>query len=104
MAVGNPKAGTDGNNSPDHTSSDWDRETIQRDVDEVEPGSPTGRNVTKETSAIRHSHDLRRTASHMLTQVASRMTTRSWAEPPPPPDGGAKAWTQVAMGWLVMVR
>lgn len=33
---------------------------------------------------------------------ASRVTTRSTVELPPPPDGGIKAWTQVAMGWLVL--
>ncbi|KAF2169192.1 hypothetical protein M409DRAFT_64940 [Zasmidium cellare ATCC 36951] len=46
--------------------------------------------------------DLKRTASNVLSKVASRMTTRSIVNPPPPPDGGLKAWTQVAMGWLVI--
>ncbi|KAH9993268.1 MFS general substrate transporter [Xylariaceae sp. FL0662B] len=45
--------------------------------------------------------ELRRTTS-ILSQVASRITTRTWPEPPPPPDGGVKAWTQVATGWLVI--
>lgn len=106
MTVINHDAGANGNppyNITTTTTSDWDGEAIQRAPDEVE-NEPIGRHLTKETSAIRHSEDLRRTASHMLTQVASRMTTRSWPEPPPPPDGGVKAWTQVAMGWLVMVR
>lgn len=107
MTVINHDAGANGNPpyniTTTTTTSDWDGEAIQRAPDEVE-NEPIGRHLTKETSAIRHSEDLRRTASHMLTQVASRMTTRSWPEPPPPPDGGVKAWTQVAMGWLVMVR
>ncbi|KAF2103579.1 MFS transporter, MCP family, solute carrier family 16, member 10 [Rhizodiscina lignyota] len=30
------------------------------------------------------------------------MTTRSIVNPGPPPDGGIKAWTQVAMGWIVI--
>ncbi|KAI0475210.1 MFS general substrate transporter [Xylariaceae sp. FL0804] len=50
----------------------------------------------------RASGDLRRTASNVLSQVVSRMTTRDLPEPPPPPDGGVKAWTQVACGWLVI--
>lgn len=31
------------------------------------------------------------------------MTTRSITDPGPPPDGGIKAWTQVAMGFLVLM-
>ncbi|KAI2470742.1 MFS general substrate transporter [Annulohypoxylon bovei var. microspora] len=50
----------------------------------------------------RVSEDLRRTTSNVLAHVASRITTRTWPEPPPPPDGGSHAWTQVAMGWLVI--
>ncbi|KAI1151892.1 major facilitator superfamily domain-containing protein [Nemania diffusa] len=51
---------------------------------------------------FRASGDLRRTASNVLAQVASRISTRNLEEPPPPPDGGLKAWTQVAMGFLVL--
>lgn len=50
----------------------------------------------------RQSQDLKRTASNVLTKVASRLTTHSIVNPPPPPDGGITAWTQVAMGWLVI--
>ncbi|KAI0202107.1 major facilitator superfamily domain-containing protein [Astrocystis sublimbata] len=53
-------------------------------------------------SILRASEDLRRTASNVLTQVVSRITTRDWPEPPPPPDGGLQAWTQVAAGFLVL--
>ncbi|CAK1357027.1 putative transporter MCH4 [Cercospora beticola] len=49
-------------------------------------------------STTRASHDLRRTASNVLAKVASRLTTHSIVDPPPPPDGGLHAWTQVAMG------
>ncbi|KAF2718278.1 MFS general substrate transporter [Polychaeton citri CBS 116435] len=48
------------------------------------------------------SREIKRTASNTLSKVASRLTTRSLAEPPPPPDGGWEAWIQVAMGWLVL--
>lgn len=43
--------------------------------------------------------ELRQTASNVLTRV---LTTRSIRDPPPPPDGGFKAWLQVAMGFLII--
>ncbi|KAI1385463.1 MFS general substrate transporter [Hypoxylon trugodes] len=66
-----------------------------------EESDPTLKAESKNKCA-RASQDLRRTTSNVLSQVASRITTRTWPEPPPPPDGGANAWTQVAMGWLVI--
>lgn len=47
--------------------------------------------------------ELKRTASNALSKVTSRLTTRSIREPGPPPDGGSKAWTQVAMGFIVIM-
>ncbi len=41
--------------------------------------------------------------SRTLSRVASRLTTRHLTDPGPPPDGGVKAWTQVAMAWLVII-
>ncbi|KAI1478908.1 MFS general substrate transporter [Daldinia eschscholtzii] len=58
--------------------------------------------TTTRDSRARISVDLRRTASNVLTHAASHLTTRSWPETPPPPDGGLTAWVQVAMGWLVI--
>ncbi|RYO91731.1 hypothetical protein DL764_008244 [Monosporascus ibericus] len=78
---------------------DPDTEAIERASHEVEREGTS----TKETTDIRPSGELRRTASNVLFQVTSRMTTRSLPEPLPPPDGGVKAWTQVAMAWLVMI-
>lgn len=46
--------------------------------------------------------ELRQTASNVLDRVASRITTRSIRDPPPPPDGGFQAWLQVAMGWVII--
>ncbi|KAI3325466.1 MFS general substrate transporter [Xylariaceae sp. AK1471] len=51
---------------------------------------------------FRASGDLRRTTSTVLAQVTSRITTRTWPDPSPPPDGGLKAWTQVMMGFFVL--
>lgn len=45
---------------------------------------------------------LKKTPSNVLSKVASRLTTRSIPDPPAPPNGGLKAWTQVAMGWFVL--
>lgn len=47
--------------------------------------------------------ELKKVASNTLGRVASRLTTRDIVDPGPPPDGGFKAWVQVAMGWLVCV-
>ncbi|RYP42196.1 hypothetical protein DL767_000360 [Monosporascus sp. MG133] len=79
-------------------STDRDTEAIERASHEVEREGT----ATKEMTGIRPSGELRKTASNVLSQVASRMTTRSRPETLPPPDGGVKAWTQVAMAWLVM--
>lgn len=40
--------------------------------------------------------DARGTAANVLSHISSRLSTRGWPEPPPPPDGGVHAWTQVA--------
>ncbi|KAI1207669.1 MFS general substrate transporter [Annulohypoxylon truncatum] len=74
---------------------------------------PIRRNGTKDEDGIAQrsdtrdvrstvSEEVRRTTSNVIAHVASRITTRTWPEPPPPPDGGINAWTQVAMGWLVI--
>lgn len=57
---------------------------------------------SSEKSPPKASLELSRTASNVLERVASRITTKSIRNPPPPPDGGLKAWTQVAMAWLVL--
>ncbi|RYP59398.1 hypothetical protein DL771_010900 [Monosporascus sp. 5C6A] len=79
-------------------STDRDTEAIERASHEVERKGT----ATKEMTGMRPSGEVRRTTSNVLSRVASRMTTRSLPEPAPPPDGGVKAWTQVAMAWLVM--
>ncbi|KAI2635900.1 MFS general substrate transporter [Hypomontagnella submonticulosa] len=76
-------------------------------IDAVRPDDIGGKSENAprtETSqkCAKVSADLRRTTSNVLSTVASRITTRTWPEPPPPPDGGINAWTQVAMGWLVI--
>jgi hypothetical protein len=50
----------------------------------------------------RPSKELKRTTSNALARVSSRLTTRSLPDPGPPPDGGWKAWTQIAAGWIAI--
>lgn len=67
--------------------------------DDDDAGSAAPPSMMRRQRTARASEDLRRTASNVLSTIASRLTTRGWPEPPPPPDGGIKAWTQVACGW-----
>jgi len=71
-----------------------EKDVIDRHVPEDgEPGSlELGKQTTRDS--------VKRVASHALSRVASRLTTRDIVDPGPPPDGGLKAWTQVAMGWI----
>ncbi|GAP84976.2 putative mfs mcp solute carrier family 16 (monocarboxylic acid transporters) member 10 [Rosellinia necatrix] len=77
-----------------------DAHSIQAEKETKPPG--LGVPLNDKHSISRTSGDLKRTASNVLAQVASRVTTRAWPEPPPPPDGGLKAWTQVAMGFFAL--
>jgi hypothetical protein len=77
-----------------------------RDNDDVEIDAIRSNQIQRTESAaksIRPSTDLKRTASNVLSRVASRITTRSITNPPPPPNGGLHAWTQVACGGLVIM-
>ena len=74
-----------------------------QDLDVIEQGHSYQEKHDDSGPLDRHqSLDLKRTASNVLSKVASRITTRSIVNEPPP-DGGVKAWTQVAMCWLVVL-
>ncbi|EGP91145.1 unnamed protein product [Zymoseptoria tritici ST99CH_3D1] len=79
--------------SSDSQHDEIDVDAIQRSTSRTEPGE----------KSVRPSTDLKRTASNVLSRVASRITTRSITNPPPPPNGGLHAWTQVACGGLVIM-
>lgn len=64
--------------------------------DDDDGGSTAPPSIMRRQRTARASEDLRRTASNVLSTIASRITTRGWPEPPPPPDGGVRAWIQVA--------
>ena len=70
--------------------------------DDVESQRTDGPSSKENESPNPAPEEIRKTPSNILSRVASRLTTRSIGEPLPPPDGGLQAWTQVAMGWLVV--
>ncbi|KIX09633.1 uncharacterized protein Z518_00714 [Rhinocladiella mackenziei CBS 650.93] len=80
--------------------SSQDISEFEKDV--IEINNPKGKDegnldLSKHTSLP----ELKQVASNTLSRAASRLTTRSIVDPGPPPDGGLKAWIQVAMGWVV---
>lgn len=95
---------------PSSIASTDDNGSHSDDEDSIHTGRPsqeiqrqaTRKSRMSEKSNGRASGDLRRTASNTLNNVLSRLSTRIRDEPPPPPDGGLQAWTQVACGFLVI--
>jgi hypothetical protein len=85
----------------------------QADLDDIERASTQGghRELYEEEHESEHesekpapkaSLELKRTASKASNALDRVFTTRSIVDPGPPPDGGLKAWIQVACGWLVI--
>jgi hypothetical protein len=89
------------------TARDDDIEALERvatqedheSYEEKENENEKRPNASSRKETGKTSLELRQTASNVLTRV---LTTRSIRDPPPPPDGGFKAWLQVAMGWLII--
>ena len=78
--------------------SSQDISECEKDV--IEDHVPAGDHLGNHGLAKKTSHlDLRRTTS-TLSRIASRFSTRDLVDPGPPPDGGLKAWTQVAAGFI----
>lgn len=75
-------------------------EADQEEVEQVYPSELENGTTTNEKAVSKHSVESIRPA---LTRVASRITTHSFTDPGPPPDGGLQAWVQVAMSWLSVV-
>lgn len=55
--------------------------------------------LAKQSSRISSRNELRKVASNTLDRVISRLSTRHIKDPGPAPDGGLKAWIQVAALW-----
>ncbi|TKA34242.1 hypothetical protein B0A50_00222 [Salinomyces thailandicus] len=79
------------------------------DVDDIERASTQDEHEASEEdedgnekSQPKASLDLKRTASRTSNALERVFTTRSITNPGPPPDGGIKAWTQVACAWFVI--
>lgn len=58
-------------------------------------------------SSIEKGHLITTRSANSLTQTTCNIlertfTTRSITDPGPPPDGGLRAWSQVACGWMVV--
>jgi hypothetical protein len=70
-------------------------------------------NVEAYPNGVQESRDeeneMERTSTRRSWRDAARIVTRmstksSWKDPGPPPDGGLLAWTQVAMGHLIIMN
>ncbi|KAF2773276.1 MFS general substrate transporter [Teratosphaeria nubilosa] len=73
------------------------------DIERAPTLDSTGHTAGDKSAHVAHtSLDLRRTASRAQTILERVLTTRSIADPPPPPDGGLQAWLQVVCCWLVL--
>lgn len=96
------------NEKPRGAGSDKSSASSREDLDAIERASLPDEDAARdgngavEKAGSTAPTELKRVASNVLTKVASHMTTRSIVNPPPPPDGGLNAWTQVAMAWLVV--
>lgn len=67
---------------------------------------PTERNHGPEDEELHRTASANTTAlkanlSNVVSRTYSRITNRNIVDPGPAPDGGGKAWIQVAMAWLV---
>ncbi|KAK5134536.1 hypothetical protein LTR08_006321 [Meristemomyces frigidus] len=85
--------------SKSSTSSQDDIErasTLREPVELYENETTHGKNVP------RVSLELKRTVSRASNLLERVLTTRSIVDPGPPPDGGWKAWSQVACAWMVI--
>ena len=73
-------------------------DTVAPEHHHEEPEEPTLAEKDQTHSPLQ----LTRTASNALSRISTRLTSRHIIDPGPAPDGGFKAWTQVAMAWLVI--
>lgn len=90
-------SGGKSNSSSSRDEDDDDLDAIERASIQV-PGDDE-----EKASRVRRnsSLDLKRTASNVLSKVASRLTTRSIVDPPPAPDGGLKVREMIDCDFLI---
>lgn len=70
---------------------------------EAQVRAPTTQGANTETLDLALTRTKSRPAN-ALDRIQSHLTTRSLAEPGPPPDGGLRAWSQVFCAWLAIVN
>lgn len=80
------------------------QESSGTEKDIIEQHDPHSRNpdalgLTKQSSRISSHQSLSRVTSNALDRVITRLSTRNIKDPGPAPDGGLRAWTQVAALW-----
>jgi len=83
-------------------SSREDSSGFEKDIVEKNDSRPRNSDnlaLTKERSRASSRHDLGRVTSNAVDRVISRLSTRHIKDPGPAPDGGLKAWIQVAALW-----
>ena len=100
LADGYEKKSNDLDRKP---SPDNDSALTERELEEIEPATDPDLEygvATEEKIPPKASSDSKRPG---LSRIASHITTHSITDPGPPPDGGLKAWTQVAMSWLAVL-
>ena len=85
------------------TKSDSDAVERASTQDGIEAGENEGeKRPPRPTSELKRTISRGSNTSRALSRVGSRFTTHSIKDPGPAPDGGFKAWLQVAMGWLAI--
>ncbi|ETI24729.1 hypothetical protein G647_04099 [Cladophialophora carrionii CBS 160.54] len=77
--------------------SSQDASECEKDV--IEDQSVAERRLGNHASTKEITHPELRRATSTLSRIASRLSTREDIDPGPPPDGGLKAWSQVAIGF-----
>ena len=90
--------------SKSSTSSqdDIERALPQEPIELYEDGTTYEGGVRHERPMLKRTASRASTVQDVVSVLERVLTTRSIAEPGPPPDGGWKAWSQVAAAWLVL--
>ncbi|KAK3681911.1 hypothetical protein LTR37_020780, partial [Vermiconidia calcicola] len=102
------KSSASTDSDPDAVERAISRDETDHGIEEYEKVSPRpsvglARTVSRNSKTSRISGTSRTSrTSKGLSRIASRLTTHDLEDPGPPPDGGLKAWTQIAMGWIAI--
>ncbi|KAH6892446.1 major facilitator superfamily domain-containing protein [Thelonectria olida] len=70
--------------------------------DQIEKSLPRQTSPSRQADLKLGSETTQNPSANSAVTMTRVSTTNSRVNLPPPPDGGLKAWTQVAMGWIVI--